>query len=350
MATMEKMQAAVIHQHGTLDELRFEEIDRPQVNPGQVLVQTRAVALNRLDLFVLEGIPGVHLKMPHVLGSDGAGIVEEVGQGVSRLEPGDQVMLNPGISCGHCEFCVQGEHSLCIQFGLMGEHTGGTFAQYFPAPETNLEKIPSGVSFEEAAAFSLVTQTAWRMLKTRAGLRPGEDVFIHGVGGGVASAALQIAVLSGARTFVSSSSETKLEQARALGADHCFNYTTADVAKEVYKLTGKRGVDVVVEGSGSATWLQSLKMVRKGGRIVTCGATTGPNPQTELRLIFWKQIEILGSSMSSRREYQEIIELLSRGKLRPVIDRVFPLSQAKDALKHLANQNQFGKVVLRVES
>ncbi len=347
---MGKMQAAVIHRHGTLDELRFEEIDRPQVNPGQVLVRTRAVALNRLDLFVLEGIPGVQLKMPHVMGSDGAGVVEEAGKGISRLEPGDEVMLNPGLSCGQCEFCVQGEHSLCVRFSLIGEHTGGTFAEYFQAPEANLEKIPVGVSFEDAAAFSLVTQTAWRMLKTRARLRAGEDVFIHGIGGGVASAALQIAVLSGARTFVSSSDESKLEQARKLGADHCFNYSTADVAKEVYKLTGKRGVDVVVEGSGSATWLQSLRMVRKGGRIVTCGATTGPNPQTELRLIFWKQIEILGSSMSSRREYQEIIELLSKDKLRPVIDRVFPLSQAKDALEHLENQSQFGKIVLRVES
>ena len=347
---MRKMHAAVIHRHGTLDELRFEEIDRPQVNPGQVLVRTRAVALNRLDLFVLEGIPGVHLKMPHVLGSDGAGIVEEVGQGVSRLEPGDEVMLNPGLSCGQCEFCVQGEHSLCARFSLMGEHTVGTFAEDFQAPEPNFEKIPSGVSFEEAAAFSLVTQTAWRMLKTRARLRAGEDVFIHGIGGGVASAALQIAVLSGARTFVSSSDESKLEQAGKLGADHCFNYSTVDVAKEVYKLTGKRGVDVVVEGPGAATWLQSLKMVRKGGRIVTCGATTGPNPQTELRLIFWKQIEILGSSMSSRHEYREIIELLSRGKLRPVIDKVFPLSRARDAIDFLQNQSQFGKIVLRIDS
>ena len=347
---MGTMHAVVIHRHGTLNELRFEEIDRPQVNPGQVLVRARAVALNRLDLFVLDGIPGVQLKMPHVMGSDGAGIVEEVGKGVGRLQPGDEVMLNPGLSCGQCEFCVQGEHSLCTRFGLMGEHTGGTFSQYFQAPETNFEKIPSGVSFEEAAAFSLVTQTAWRMLKTRARLRAGEDVFIHGIGGGVASAALQIAVLSGARTLVSSASESKLEQARKLGAEHCFNYTTTDVAKEVYELTGKRGVDVVLEGPGSATWLQSLRMVRKGGRIVTCGATTGPNPQTELRLIFWKQIEILGSSMSSRREYQEIIALLSRGKLKPVIDRVFPLNQAKDALKHLESQSQFGKVVLRVES
>ena len=347
---MGKMHAAVIHRHGPLDELRFEEIDRPQVNPGQVLVRTRAVALNRLDLFVLEGIPGVQLKMPHVMGSDGAGIVEEVGQGDSRLEPGDQVMLNPGLSCGQCEFCIQGEHSLCVRFSLMGEHTGGTFAEYFQAPELNFEKIPSGVSFEEAAAFSLVTQTAWRMLKTRARLQAGEDVFIHGIGGGVASAALQIAVLSGARTFVSSSDESKLEQARKLGADHCFNYSTVDVAKEVYKLTGKRGVDVVVEGPGAATWLQSLKMVRKGGRIVTCGATTGPHPQTELRLIFWKQIEILGSSMSSRHEYQEIIGLLSRGKLRPVVDRVFPLSQARDAIELLQNQSQFGKIVLQVES
>lgn len=340
------MKAILIREHGDLDQVRFEEIDEPEVKAGQVLVRTQAAALNHLDLWVLRGIPGLRLQMPHVLGSDGAGVVQKIGEGVTGWAPGDGVMLNPGLWCGRCEFCIRGEQSLCLDFGLVGEHRAGTYAEYFVVAEANLEKIPEGVSFAEAAAFSLVYQTAWRMLVARARIQPGEDVFIHGMGSGVATAALQIVKLCGGRAFVSSSSEEKLERARRLGADFCYDYARSDVVGEVLRETAKRGVDIVVEHPGASTWLQSLKMVRKGGRIVTCGATTGANPQTEIRYIFWKQIEILGSTMSNCREYHEVVRLLGQGKLKPVIDKSFPLAEGKKALEYLRDGRQFGKIVL----
>ncbi|MFQ5739140.1 MAG: zinc-binding dehydrogenase [Acidobacteriota bacterium] len=343
------MKAIVIHRHGGLDQVGYEVVDRPVVRDHQVLVRTRAAALNHLDLFVLGGIPGVELEMPHVPGSDGAGVVEAVGGRGDRFDPGDRVMLNACLWCGKCEFCIQGEQSLCTQLHLVGEHGPGTFAGYFLVPEANLEKIPEGVTFEEAAAFSLVFQTAWRMLQTQARIRAGDDVFIHGIGGGVSTAALQITKLAGGRAFVSSSSDRKLEEARRLGADFCFNYSQTDPVRSVLRLTEKRGVDIVVDNVGNATWKQSLKMVRKGGRIVTCGATTGPSPRTEIRLIFWKQIQIFGSTMSNCLEYRRLIKLLGLGKLKPVISHVLPLSEGKRALELLADQQQFGKIVLKVE-
>lgn len=341
------MKAVLIHRHGTLDQVRIDEVPTPRARGGEVLVQTRAAALNHLDLFVLEGIPGIKQQLPHVLGSDAAGVVQQLGAGVEGLQVGDRVMLNPGIWCTECEFCEAGEQSLCVRYGLVGEHGPGVYSEYFAAPARNLVRIPDGVTFEEAAAFSLVNLTAWRMVCTRGRLRPGEDVFIHGIGGGVATAALAIAKLSGARVWVSSSSQEKLDLARSLGADFCYDYTQCDVAREVFRATNRRGIDLVVEGPGASTWLQSLKMARKGGRIVTCGATTGPNPATEIRLIFWKQIDILGSTMGNRNEFAEIVRLLGRRRLLPCIDRVFDFEDATAALERLQSQRQFGKVVLR---
>jgi NADPH:quinone reductase-like Zn-dependent oxidoreductase len=343
------MKAVVIHRHGTLDQVRIDDVPTPRIRRGEVLVETRAAALNHLDLFVVEGIPGIKQQLPHVLGSDAAGVVRQLGAGVEGLQAGDRVMLNPGIWCTECEFCQAGEQSLCARYGLVGEHGPGVYSEFFAAPARNLARIPDGVTFEEAAAFSLVNLTAWRMVCTRGRLKPGEDVFIHGIGGGVASAALAIAKLSGARIRVSSSSSEKLEQARRLGADFCYDYTQCDVAREVFRNTNRRGVDLVVEGPGASTWLQSLKMVRKGGRIVTCGATTGPNPATEIRLIFWKQIDILGSTMGNQQEFAEIVRLLGRRKLLPCIDRIFDFEDASAALEHLQSQRQFGKVVLRLD-
>ncbi len=339
------MKALLYRGHGGLDQVFVGDVEPPQPEPHEVVVRTAAAAFNHLDLFVLRGIPGIKLQMPHIPGSDGAGVVKRVGRDVVRFSPGDRVMLNACLWCGRCEFCLQGEESLCIRLRLVGEHGSGTMAELFKVPEANLEPVPDGVALEEAAAFSLVFQTAWRMLK-RAAIRPGEDVLIHGVGGGVSSAALQIAKLAGGRVFVTSSSDAKLEAARGLGADFGYNYKTTDVVSAVLAETGKRGVDIVVDNVGASTWIQSLQSARKGGRIVTCGATTGPNPETEIRLIFWKQLQILGSTMSNRSEYREIIRLLERRKLRPVIDRVFPLSEGPQALRHLKHKSQFGKVVL----
>jgi len=340
------MKAFLIHQHGDLDQARYEEIDDPEIQPGYVRVQTQATALNHLDLWVVRGLPGRDLKMPHILGSDGAGIVEEIGEGVSRFSVGDRVMINAVLSCGECEFCKQDEHSLCVRLRLIGEQVSGTHAELLVLPEANLEKIPKNVSFQEAAAFSLVFQTAWRMLKTRAGIQSGDDVFIHGIGGGVSSAALSIVKCLGGRAFVSSSSDEKLQRAREMGADFAYNYTHTDVVQEVMGETGKRGVDIVVDTVGAATWVQSLKMAAKGGKIVTCGATSGPSPETAIRLIFWNHLSILGSTMSNRKEYQEVIALLGQGKLKPVIDQEFALSEGRSALEHLQKQDQYGKVVL----
>ena len=340
------MKAILICQHGGLDQINFQEVDCQKVRAGYVLVKMRAAALNHLDLFVTEGIPGLKLEMPHVLGADGAGVVEALGEDVASLVVGDRVMLNSALSCEECEFCRQGEHGMCIRLQLVGEHSHGTFAEYFLVPAVNLEKIPPSVSFEDAAAFSVVFQTAWRMLKTRAAIQSGDTVFIHGIGGGVSSAALQIVKLLGGCVFVSSSSDEKLAQAKAIGADYCYNCEQPDVVKEVLGETAKRGVDVVVDNVGEATWLQSLQMVRRGGKIVTCGATTGPNPKTEIRAIFWKQIDILGSTMGNRSEYSELVQLLGQGRLKPIIDRVFPLSEGKQAMEYLKCQKQFGKVLL----
>ena len=340
------MKAFLIHQHGDLDQVRYEEIDDPEIQPGSVRVKTQATALNHLDLWVVRGLPGRDLKMPHVLGSDGAGIVEEVGEGVSRFSVGDRVMINAVLSCGKCEFCMQGEQSMCVRLRLVGEKVGGTHAEMLVLPEANLEKIPENVSFQEAAAFSLVFQTAWRMLKTRARIKSGDDVFIHGIGGGVSAAALSIVKCLGGRAFVSSSSDEKLQRAKESGADFAYNYTQTDVVQEVMQETGKRGVDIVVDSAGAATWVQSLKMAVRGGKIVTCGATSGPSPETDIRLIFCNHLSILGSTMSNRKEHQEIIALLGEGKLKPVIDREFALSEGRSALEHLQKQDQYGKVVL----
>ncbi len=340
------MKALFIEAHGTLDAVRFGSISDPEPGRGQVRVAMKAAALNHLDLFVIEGLPGLVLGMPHVLGADGAGVVHAIGENVTSVKPGDRVMLNPLLSCGRCEFCRAGEQSLCIKVGIVGEHQHGTLAEYFIVPEENLHPIPERVGFEEAAAFSLVFQTAWRMVITRGRVRAGEDVLVHGIGSGVSLAVLAIGKLAGARVFVTSSSDAKLERARGLGADFTYNYREKDIARAVLSDTGKRGVDLVVDSVGADTWMNSLKAVRKGGRIVTCGSTAGPNPAEEIRLIFWKQIDILGSTMSNRVEYAQVVKLLGEGKLHPVIDRVFPLERGREALEHLQKAKQFGKVLI----
>ena len=340
------MKAVLLSEHGSLNNLSIGEAPEPAPGPGQVMVQTGAVALNHLDLFVIDGIPGVKTPLPHIPGADGAGEVVALGEGVSRLKVGDRVMLNACVWCKKCEFCLAGEHSLCIRLQLIGEHSAGTLAEFFRAPEDSLEVIPENVSYSEAAAFSLVHQTAWRMLVTQGELRAGQDVFIHGIGGGVSLAALGIAKLAGARVFVSSSSQEKLERAIKLGADFAYDYSKQKVVNQVMEETGRRGVDLVLDNVGAATWLQSLQLVRKGGSVVTCGATTGPNPQTEVRLIFWKQIRIIGSTMSNATEYRQLIKLLGQRKLSPVIDRSYPLDQSISAFQRLSQGAQFGKILI----
>jgi NADPH:quinone reductase-like Zn-dependent oxidoreductase len=340
------MKALSFASHGTPSNLTWGEWPDPVPGPGQVLVRVRAAALNHLDLFVLHGLPGLPPSLPHVGGADASGVVEALGSGVGEWKVGDEVVINAGLSCGACEFCRREEESLCVHFGLLGEHVPGTFGELVAVPAANLARRPSHLSWEQAAAFPLTFLTAWRMLVTRGRLQEGETVLIHGIGGGVALAALVIAKRLGAKVFVTSSSDRKLRRATEMGADVAIDYSEGSVAKETRELTGKRGVDLVVDSVGKATWMTSLRSCARGGRIVTCGATTGPNPEEEIRLVFWNQLSILGSTMGSRRDWREMVKAVEAWHLEPVVDRVFPMPEGRAAYEHLAGENQFGKIVL----
>lgn len=340
------MKALVIYEHGGIDKLSITDLPRPSPGPNEVLINIRAIALNRLDLFVREGSPTLKLAMPHVVGSDGAGVIAEVGANVRDLRAGQRVLVNPGLSCGHCDFCLSGEQSLCAEFGIIGEHSTGTAAEYIKMPAVNVLPIPDSLTFEQAAAAPLVFLTAWRALISRARLRVGEDVLVLGAGSGASTAAIQIAKYAGGRVFVTSSSDEKLKKASAIGADFGFNYRNQEWDREVFAATNRRGVDLVFESVGAATWTKSLRSLKRGGRMVVIGATTGSKPQEEIGYIFWKQIDILGSTMSNQREFREVMKLVFAGKLAPVIDSVMPIEKAQEAHARLAIGEQFGKIVL----
>lgn len=334
--------------HGDLSQLRIADLPKPTLPDARhVLVRIRAAALNHLDLWTLEGLPGLSLKFPHILGGDGAGEVEAVGADVRDIRPGDRVLINPGLSCGVCEYCTAGDQPLCVNYRLLGEHVPGTMAEYVAVPAGNVAKVPRpDVSWPEAAAFTLVTLTAWRMMTSRAQVQAGETVLIWGIGGGVSLAALKIAKLAGARAIVTSSSDEKLAKAKALGADIGLNHRNVDVAKEVRALTARKGVDVIVENVGEATWETSLRALGRGGRVVTCGGTSGHRLMTDVRRLFWYQWTIMGSTMGSDSEFREIVRQLGEGQLRPTVDSVFPLQKASDGFRRLESGQQFGKVVV----
>src|SRR5438094_1297383 len=311
------MRACVLTAAGGIDKLQITEVpDAPAPKAGEVRVAIRAAAWNHLDPFVAEGLPGAGREFPHIVAADGAGVVETVGPGVTNVQPADRVLINPGISDYTCEFCRAGEHSLCVNFRLLGEHLPGTIAALVTIPAQNVARIPQlaeELTWAEAAAFSLVTLTAWRMLVTRAQLKAGETVLIWGIGGGVSLAALRIANLHGARAIVTSSNDAKLDSARRPGADVTLNYRTQKISQEVRAITNKRGVDVVVENAGAASWDESLRSLRRGGRLVTCGATTGPHVSLDLRRLFWHHWSILGSTMGNAAEDTEIVRRLEQG-------------------------------------
>jgi len=346
------MRACVLTATGGLAHLAVAEVPDPgPPGPGQVRVAVQAAALNHLDLFVAQGLPGVEYGFPHIMGADGAGLVDAVGAGVTRAVPGERVLINPGVADYSCAACRAGEHPLCPNFRLLGEHLPGTLAEFVVVPEQNVERLPPldpALTWAEAAAFSLVSLTAWRMVVTRARVQAGETVLVWGIGGGVSLAAMRIAKLVGAKTIVTSSSDAKLHAARALGADVTLNHRTQNVAQEVRALTGKRGVEVVVENVGEATWDTSLRVLARGGRLVTCGATTGPQVAIDLRRVFWHHWTIMGSTLGTLAEYAEIVRRLGRGELRPVVDRVYPLAEARVALERLAQGGQFGKIAVDI--
>ncbi len=339
------MKAIRFHEHGGLDVLRYEEVPDPEIGPGEVLVRVGACALNHLDLWQRRGLPG--LRLPHSPGSDVAGeVVRADGADVPR---GLRVMLQPGLSCGQCAQCLSGTDNLCSGYDVLGYRSEGGYAELVKVPVRNLIPIPDSVGFREAAAFPLTFLTAWHMLITRAGLRAGETVLVLAAGSGVGQAAVQIARLHGAQVFATAGSDEKLARARTLGAHEVINHYTQDIAEEVRKLTSRRGVDVVVEHVGQATWDKSVKSLARGGRLVTCGATSGSAASIDLRHLFARQLSLLGSYMGTKGELLQAAQLFFAGQLTPVVDRAFPLEAAAEAQRRLEERQHFGKVVLEPE-
>jgi len=340
------MKAVLIPRHGGEEVLTIADLPVPRPGPGEVLVQVKAAGVNHLDTWVRRGLPGITLPLPMIPGSDAAGVVAEVGAGVAGVQAGDRVFVSPGYSCERCVECYSGREPLCRDYGLFGEHRNGTQAEFIALRASHVIRLPDRLSFEEGAAFPLVFLTAWHMLVGRAGVQPGEDVLVHAGGGGVGSAAIQIAKLCGARVLTTVGSDDKAEKARALGADVVINYRTGDFVAQAKQATGKRGVDVVIESVGQETWEGSIQALAKGGRLVTCGATTGYQASTDLRYVFFKGLSILGSTMGSRGELLRLARLIGDGRLRPIIDRVLPLEQVAEAHRAVAGRGLFGKIIL----
>ena len=344
------MRALTISAHGGLDRIELrDDITPPEIRgPNDVRIRVRAVGLNHLDLFVVEGLPGVTITPPWILGGDAFGVVESVGELVKTIAPGDHVVVNAGLSDRTCEYCRAGEQPLCPRFGLLGEHFPGTLAELLVVPETNVRSIPPSIAPAQAGAFTLTALTSWRMVVTRAKVQRGEDVLIWGIGGGVALAALQICKQIGARVWAVSSSDEKLARARELGADELLNRERVQVGKIVREKTAKRGVDVVIDNVGKDSWTQSLIALGRRGRLVTCGATSGPIVETDVRRLFWNQWSILGSTMGNDAEFDAVVGELRAGRLLPVVDREFRLDQGRAAFERLADPARFGKVVVHV--
>jgi NADPH:quinone reductase-like Zn-dependent oxidoreductase len=340
------MKAVVFDQHGGPEVLQLRDVPDPKTGPGHVLIEVKATSINHIDIFLRRGMPGVKVPMPKIVGSDAAGIIRELGTGVSGLTVGQRVTINPGISCGHCEFCAAGFGSQCVSYSMVGESRDGAYAQLISVPAHIVLPIPDALSFEDAAAAPLVFLTAWSMMVGKGNIRPGEDVLILGAGAGVGTAAIQIAKMAGCRVFVTASSEEKLRRAKELGADFLINYSTNEFDKSIRDLTNRRGVDVVVDYVGADTWVRSLRSARRGGRVLTCGATTGFAPQTDLRQIFFRQVQVIGSTMGSQREFLDVMKCVFRGQLKPVIDRVLPLSEARKGHELIEQRAVFGKIVL----
>lgn len=342
------MKAVAIFEHGGTDKLQLVDLPKPEPGADDVIIRVKAVALNRLDVWVREGLPGLKLQMPFTLGSDVAGVIDSVGANVTQYQVGQRVTINPGWWDTTCEFCLRGDHPLCVNFKIFGEHLPGGYAEFMRVPQRNILPIPDEFDFVEICAAPLAFLTAWRALITRGRLQAGDDVVILGAGSGVSTAAIQIAKYAGARVFATSHSDEKLTRARELGADLLINYATSEWEKEVFRITNKRGADMVIDAVGEATWLKSLRALRKGGRLVTYGATTGANPTEEIRLIFWKQLEIIGTTMANQGEFMDVMKLVFQRQFKPVVDVVLPLERAAEAHERLAKNEQFGKIVLTV--
>lgn len=342
------MEAALVREFGEIDRIRVEDVPSPRAGAGEAVVALRAAALNHLDVWVRKG-RGTLKDGCLILGSDGAGVVVETGAGVTNVKPGDEVVVVAGLSCGGCEACLRGQQSECATFSIMGMSRHGTFAERVALPAVNLLPKPRGLTFEESSALGVAAVTAWRMLMTRGSLRAGETVVVHGIGGGVALAALQFARLAGALVLVTSSSDDKLARARKLGAHHAVNYRREDVVARVRELTGGRGADLVIDSVGAATWPLDIGLVRKGGRVVLCGVTTGATAPTDLRALYWNQVSLHGSTFGSHEDFRQMLRAVEANGVKPVIDSVHPLSAVREATARMERGEQFGKIVLKIE-
>ena len=343
------MQAFQISQHGGPEVLEWKELPRPEPRADEVVVRVRACALNRLDLWVRNGVEGYSFPLPLIPGSEVAGDVATAGEAVAEIEPGTPTLVAPGVSCGRCESCVSGRDMLCPRYGILGEHRDGGYAEYVAVPARNILPLPRGLSYVEAAATPLVFLTAWQMLVGRARLRAHEDVLIHAAGSGVSSAGIQIARLLGAnRIIATAGTDAKLERARELGATHTINYRQADFVAETRKIVGRKGVEVVFDHVGGEHFENSMRLLAWAGRIVLCGATSAPEARVNLRAIFFKSLSILGSTMGSQGDLRRLLPHFEGGRLRPVVDRTLPLERAREAQEALSRREQFGKIVLTV--
>jgi NADPH:quinone reductase-like Zn-dependent oxidoreductase len=344
------MQAVTFTEHGGREVIEYGEMPDPEPADDEVLVDVKAGALNHLDVWTRKGLPGVDLAMPHIPGSDGAGIVTDVGDDVTRFEEGDHVALSAGVACGQCEFCRHGEESMCVNYHLIGEHVPGFHAEFAAVSEDTLVPVPDDVPWEVAGSASLVFQTAWRMLVTRADLSPTDSVLVLGASGGVGHAAVQIADHVGSEVYATASSQAKLDYAEELGADYTIDYTEENYADAIREMTGKRGVDVVVDHVAGEGWQDSLKSLAKGGTVVTCGATAGARPQTDVNRIFWNQLNIKGSTMATPGEVDDVLSLVWDGTFEPRIRETLPMSESARAHEILENREGFGKVVVIPDS
>jgi NADPH2:quinone reductase len=342
------MKAIYYNEHGGPEVLTYGDLDDPSPGRGDVLVDVKAASLNHIDLFLRRGIPGIKVLLPHIPGCDAAGVVSAIGDDVTGAAPGDRVLMNPSISCGHCEFCDRGDASLCSTYKLIGETTQGTCCEKIAIPARNAIPIPDSLSFEDAASIPLVFLTAWRMIMERGRLSPGEDILILGASAGVGIAAIQIAKVAGARVLAAASTEDKLTLCRELGADVLINYAEENFVKRVARETGKRGVDVVVDYIGKETWVDSLKSLVGGGRLVTCGATTGYDPQTDLRHVFYRQLEVIGSTMGGYNDLMTPLKLIIEGRMRTVVGATFDLEDTADAHRMMEERRALGKIVIRI--
>lgn len=340
------MKAVRIHRHGGVEMLRYEDAPAPEIQAHEVMVEVKACALNHLDLWIRAGVEGWKLEFPRILGSDVSGVVAQAGALATRVKPGDRVLLYPGVSCGQCEFCWRGEDSACRSYSVLGVRVDGGYAQYVKTPELNALAIPGNLTFDEGAAIPLVFLTAWHMLVTRVGLKPGEDALIIGAGSGVGSAAIQVARLIGARVIAVAGSDAKLEKARALGASEVINHSRQSIQSEVKRITAKRGVDVVFDHVGAAVWEDCFESLATLGRFVTCGVTSGHQVALNLQSLFGRQRALYGSFMGARWELREVLKHIARGNLKAVIDSSFPLKDAAAAHQKMESRDFFGKILL----